>query len=311
MHAIVLGSAAGGGVPQWNCRCPVCRLAWAGDPRVRPRTQSSLAVSRDCEAWLLVNASPDVRQQIAATPLLHPRTGLRHSPIKAVLLTNGDADHVAGLLTLRESQPFDLFATAEILGAIATNRIFDVVNPACVARREVRLGVTFEPIPGLLATLFPVPGKTPLWLEGAAPVIGEMNESTVGIMLEANGRRIAYVPGCAQISDDLRRRVNGVDALLFDGTVLDDDELIRAGVGAKTGWRMGHVPINGAKGAIASLADCAIGQRVFVHINNTNPILIEDSIERHHVEAAGWTVAYDGLMLHFPTSEDLASVSPE
>jgi pyrroloquinoline quinone biosynthesis protein B len=258
-----------------------------------------------------VNASPDVRQQIAATPVLHPRSGLRHSPIHAVLLTNGDVDHVAGLLTLRESQPFDLFATPEILGAIAANRIFDVMNPAYVARRELRLEAAFEPVPGLSATLFPVPGKAPLWLEGAAPVIGEVGESTVGVMFEANGRRIAFVPGCARISEDLRRRVDGVDALLFDGTVLEDDDLIRAGVGTKTGWRMGHVPINGAKGAIAALADCSIGRRVFVHINNTNPILIDGSVERRHVEESGWTVAYDGLMLDFTTSANLATASRE
>ena len=311
MQTIVLGSAAGGGVPQWNCRCPVCRLAWAGDPRVRPRTQSGLAVSRDGEAWLLVNASPDIRQQIAATPVLHPKSGLRHSPIQAVLLTNGDIDHVAGLFTLRENQRFDLFATAEILGAIAANRVFDVVNPACVARREVQLEATFEPLPGLQATLFPVPGKVPLWLEGADPVIGMVGESTVGVMFEADGRRIAYVPGCARISDDLRRRVDGVDALLFDGTVLEDDDLIRAGVGVKTGWRMGHVPINGANGSIAALADCHIGQRVFVHINNTNPILVDDSAERRQVEEAGWTVAYDGLTLHFATSANLVKGNPE
>lgn len=311
MRAIILGSAAGGGVPQWNCRCPVCRFAWAGDPRVKPRTQSSLAVSRDGETWILVNASPDIRQQIAATPPLHPRSGLRHSPLQAVLLTNGDVDHVAGLLTLRESQPFDLFATAGILDAVAANPIFDVLNPAHVARREVRLESTFEPLPGLLATLFPVPGKAPLWLEGDAPVIGELGESTVGVMFEADGRRIAYVPGCARITDDLRRRVEGVDALLFDGTVLEDDDLIRAGVGAKTGWRMGHVPINGAEGAIAALAGCSIGRRVFVHINNTNPILIEGSAERRLVEESGWTVAHDGLMLDFIAATNLAAASPE
>ncbi len=298
MKAIVLGSAAGGGVPQWNCRCPVCSLAWAGDPRVRPRTQSSLAVSPDGEHWLLVNASPDIRQQIAATPALHPRTGLRHSPIRAVLLTNGDVDHVAGLLTLRESQPFDLLATGEILRALAGSPVFDVMNPAHVARREVRLDASFEPVPGLRATLFPVPGKAPLWLEGSAPVIGEAGESTVGVLLEAGGRRLAYVPGCARISEDLRRRVEGVDALLFDGTVLEDDDLIRAGVGTKTGWRMGHVPMNGPQGSITGLADLAIGQRVFVHVNNTNPVLVEGSSERRGVEEAGWTVAHDGLTFH-------------
>lgn len=298
MQAIVLGSAAGGGVPQWNCRCPVCSLAWAGDPRVRPRTQSSLAVSPDGEAWLLVNASPDIRQQIAATPALHPRSGLRHSPLRAVLLTNGDVDHVAGLLTLRESQPYDLLGTPEILGAIAANRVFDVMNPAYVTRREVCLETPFEPVPGLRATLFPVPGKAPLWLEGAAPVIGEAGESTVGVLLEAGGRRLAYVPGCARVSEDLRRRVDGVDALLFDGTVLEDDDLIRAGVGTKTGWRMGHVPMNGPQGSIAGLSDLRIGRRVFVHVNNTNPVLVEGSGERRAVEEAGWTVAHDGLTLH-------------
>ena len=311
MRAIVLGSAAGGGVPQWNCRCPVCSLAWAGDPRVRPRTQSSLAVSPDGETWLLVNASPDIRQQIAATRALHPRSGLRHSPICAVLLTNGDVDHVAGLLTLRESQSFDLLGTPEILGAIAANRIFDVMNPAHVTRREVRLEDPFEPVEGLRATLFPVPGKAPLWLEGAAPIIGEAGESTVGVLFEAQGRRIAYVPGCARISDDLRRRVDGLDALLFDGTVLEDDDLIRAGVGTKTGWRMGHVPINGPEGAIAGLADCAIEQRVFVHINNTNPVLVEGSGERRAVEEAGWTVAHDGLILHLKPQADNVAASTD
>jgi pyrroloquinoline quinone biosynthesis protein B len=311
MQAIVLGSAAGGGVPQWNCRCPVCELAWMGDPRVRPRTQSSLAVSLDGEAWLVVNASPDIRQQIAATPALHPRSGLRHSPITSVLLTNGDVDHVAGLLTLRESQPFDLFGTPEILGAIAANRIFDVMNLAHVARREVHLEVPFEPLKGLRATLFPVPGKAPLWLESSAPIIGEAGESTVGGLFEARGRRLAYVPGCARISDDLRRRLDGLDALFFDGTVLEDDDLIRAGVGTKTGWRMGHVPMNGPEGAIAGLADCAIGRRVFVHINNTNPVLIEGSDERRAIEEVGWTVAHDGLTLHLTPQAAIAAVSTD
>ncbi len=297
MQAIVLGSAAGGGVPQWNCRCPICRLAWAGDPRVRPRTQSSLVASPDGERWLLVNASPDIRQQIAATPALHPREGLRHSPIAAVLLTNGDVDHVAGLLTLRESQSFDLYATPEILSAIGANPVFDVLDPAHVRRREIGVEGRFSPLPGLDVALFPVPGKAPLWLEGAAPVIGEAGESTVGALIEAGGRRLAHVPGCAKISEDLRRRVEGVDALLFDGTVLEDDDMIRAGVGTKTGWRMGHVPMAGPQGSIAGLADLDIGRRVFVHVNNTNPVLVEGSDERRAVEAAGWTVAHDGLAL--------------
>jgi pyrroloquinoline quinone biosynthesis protein B len=300
VQAIILGSAAGGGVPQWNCRCPVCSLAWDGDPRVRPRTQSSLAVSADGARWLVVNASPDIRQQIAANPALHPREGLRHSPISAVLLTNGDVDHVAGLLALRESQPLALYGTREILTALNANPIFDVLNPTCVERREVALNSTIEPLPGLRATLFPVPGKAPLWLEGAAPVIGEAGESTVGVLIEAGGRRLAYVPGCARVGEELRRRVDGVDALLLDGTVLEDDDMIRAGVGAKTGWRMGHVPMNGPTGSIVGLSDLVIGRRVFVHVNNTNPVLVEGSAERRYVEESGWTIAHDGLTLHLP-----------
>jgi len=265
---------------------------------VKPRTQSSLAVSANGDNWLLINASPDLRQQIAATPALHPKMGLRHSPITAVLVTNGDVDHVAGLLSLRESQPFQLFGTAQVLAAISDNTVFDVMAPRFVPRLAVALEETFEPVPGLAATLFPVPGKAPLWLEKGEPSIGEATEATVGAMIEANGRRIAYIPGCALVTDAVRERVGRVDALLFDGTVLADDDLIRAGVGEKTGWRMGHVPMTGDRGSIRALAEAPIGQRIFVHINNTNPILIEDSVERRLVEEAGWIVAHDGMVVN-------------
>jgi pyrroloquinoline quinone biosynthesis protein B len=296
VQAIVLGSAAGGGIPQWNCRCPVCSLVWAGDPRVEARTQSSLAVSADGERWLVVNASPDIRQQIAANPALQPR-GLRDSPIAAVLLTNGDVDHVAGLLTLREGQPFQLYATSNILDALAGNRIFDVVAPGVVPRIKLALNRAFEPLPGLAVTLFPVPGKTPLWLEEGEPVIGESTGTTIGVMVEANGRRIAYIPGCAHVDDDVRRRVAGADLLLFDGTVMENDDMIRAGVGTKTGWRMGHVAMEGPTGSMAGFADLDIGRKIYVHINNTNPALVAGSPERARVEAAGWTLATDGLTL--------------
>ena len=297
MHVVILGSAAGGGVPQWNCRCSICSLAWAGDPRVKPRTQSSIAVSPDGERWLLLNASPDIRQQIQANPPMHPREGLRHSPIHAVLLTNGDVDHVAGLLTLREGQPFTLYATPGILASVTDNRVFDVMAADVVKRQMISLNATFEPVPGLKVTLFSVPGKVPLWLEDASMQIGAETETTVGTMIEAGAKRLAYIPGCARVTDDLKARVAGVDALLFDGTVLEDDDMIRAGVGTKTGWRMGHIQMNGETGSIASFDGVEIGRRVFVHINNTNPVLVEDSPERAGVEARGWTVAHDGLAL--------------
>ncbi len=295
MQLVILGSAAGGGIPQWNCRCSICSLAWEGDPRVKPRTQSSIAVSPDGERWLLVNASPDIRQQIQGNRQMHPREGLRHSPIHAVLLTNGDVDHVAGLLTLREMQVFTLYATPGILGSVNDNRVFDVLNAEAVQRQSIALNETFEPVPGLTVTLFAVPGKVPLWLEDASMQIGAETETTVGAMIEAGGKRLAYIPGCARVTDDLKRRIAGVDALLFDGTVLEDDDMIRAGVGTKTGWRMGHIQMNGETGSIASLADAEIGRRVFVHINNTNPVLVEGSTERESVESRGWTVGHDGM----------------
>lgn len=297
MRVVVLGSAAGGGLPQWNCRCPICMMARQEPERVRPRTQSSIAVSAEGTDWLLINASPDIRQQLSDNPAMHPREGLRHSPIQSVLLTNGDVDHVAGLLTLREGQAFTLYATRGILQSVNANRVFDVMAEGIVARRDIAMNELFSPLPGLTVTLFPVPGKVPLWLEDETMEIGAETETTVGALIEAGGRRLAYVPGCARVSDDLKRRIAGVDALLFDGTVLHDDDMIRAGVGTKTGWRMGHVPMRGDGGSIAALAEVPLGARVFVHINNTNPVLVEGSAERADIEAAGWTVAHDGLSL--------------
>lgn len=297
MKAIVLGSAAGGGVPQWNCRCRICQLARAGDARVSSRTQSSLAVSADGEAWLLINASPDVRQQISATTELHPRRGLRDSPISAVLLTNGDVDHVAGLLTLRESQAFRLYATQSVAQAVDANRIFAVCAPGLVPRLPVTMGTRFEPVPGLQVEMFAVPGKVALWLEDETMRIGDETDSTVGLEITAGGKRLLYIPGCAQVTDALCQRVAGADALLFDGTMWTDDEMVEAGLGSKTARRMGHVPLSGAGGSIAALADAPVRRRVFVHINNTNPILVEGSRERAAAERAGWEVAADGMRI--------------
>jgi len=297
VKAIILGSGAGGGVPQWNCRCAICEMARAGDPRVLPRTQSSLAVSLDERQWLLINASPDIRQQIAGADELFPHEAARHSPIAAVLLTNGDVDHIAGLLSLRESQAFSLYATAQTLRAVDANRVFSVVNPAFVTRRAIDLHHPFEALPGLSVELFSVPGKVPLWLEDENLRIGEAGEHTVGVEIKADGQRLLYVPGCAAIDDKVRKRLDGADMLLFDGTLWTDEEMIAAGVGVKTGRRMGHVPVSSGDGAIAALAGLAIGRRIFVHINNTNPILIDGSPERRQAEAAGWEIGFDGMRM--------------
>jgi pyrroloquinoline quinone biosynthesis protein B len=295
LRALVLGSGGGGGVPQWNCGCRVCRLAWEGDARVKPRTQSSLAVSADGARWLLLNASIDLRQQILATPALQPKGERRHSPIAAVLLTNTDVDHAAGLLALRERHAFTIWGTRATLDTIGANRIFDVVGRDIVPRRAVRLGEPFEPLPGLTLELFPVPGKVPLWLEEGAVKTDEIGEGTVGVAVEAAGRRLVYAPGCARVTDDLHRRIAAAHALFFDGTLYSDDEMIANGLGDKTGRRMGHMPVSGPGGTLEALARHVRVHKILIHINNSNPILIEGSPEEAKVKAAGWDVAFDGM----------------
>ena len=290
--AVVLGSAAGGGFPQWNCCCPVCRLAWAGDPRVKPRTQASIAVSADGERWLLINASPDLRAQISATPVLHPKADRRDSPIAAVILTGAEIDQTTGLLTLRERQPFRLLATAATHGFVAGNPMFSALQPDLVPRLTIVPGECFAPLPGIEAELFSVPGKVPLYLEGDH----SKNEAdvNVGVELRAGTARLVYVPGAAAVPAPIQGRLARADIVLFDGTLYRDDEMILTGTGEKTGRRMGHMPIDGPDGTLVTLAGLS-GRRLFIHINNTNPILIEGSPERAHVTAAGWEVAEDGM----------------
>ncbi|TJZ92240.1 pyrroloquinoline quinone biosynthesis protein PqqB [Paracoccus gahaiensis] len=289
MQIIILGAAAGGGLPQWNCGCDNCDAARAG--RIPSLTQSSIAVSADGQDWAILNASPDIRAQLAATPALHP-TGPRQMPLRAVLVTNGDIDHVAGLLTLRESQPFDLYATAAIHDALAANPMMRAVNPDFVPRRTVALDQTAELTPGLTATLFAVPGKVPLYQEGEVVETGLMGETTVGVELRAGDRRALYIPGCADLPDGLRDRIEGADALFFDGTLWQDDEMIRMGLGRKTGRRMGHMA---ATDTMPALAQTTIGRRIFVHINNSNPLTDPDSPEAAEAAGQGWQIGRDGM----------------
>jgi pyrroloquinoline quinone biosynthesis protein B len=293
LTAIVLGSAAGGGFPQWNCRCPVCRLAWDGDPRVRMRTQASLAVSADGRRWVLLNASPDLRAQLEATPVLQPQGSMRSSPIEAVVLTGAEVDQIAGLLNLRERQPFAVHGTDATLGAIADNPIFGVLAPDVVERRPIALGRPFE-VAGIEAELFTVPGKVPLYLERGDPQTAEESGANVGVELRAGGSRLVFVPGAAAITPSLMDRLARADVVMFDGTLFTDDEMIRNGSGGKTGRRMGHMPIEGADGSLQALAGLS-ARRIYIHINNTNPILIDGSPERRLVEAAGFEVATDGM----------------
>lgn len=295
LRALVLGSAAGGGVPQWNCGCRVCRLAWSGDKRVKPRTQVGLALTVDGDNWVLLNASIDLRQQILVTPPLHPKGAGRHSPISAVVLTNAEVDSSAGLLALRERQPLVLFGTQTTLDAIGANRIFEVVDRAVAPRRAVRLGEPFEPVPGVKLELFAIPGKVPLWLEEGNVSTDDIGEGTVCVAVEAAGKRLVYAPGCAHVTEDLDARIAKADVLFFDGTLFADDEMIANGLGDKTGRRMGHMPVSGPGGTLESLARHAHVRRILIHINNSNPILIEGSAEEAKVKAAGWEIAFDGM----------------
>ena len=302
----VLGSAAGGGLPQWNCNGRNSADARKGAAGLTPRTQASVAVTADGAQWVLLNAAPDLRQQINETPELHPEPdgGPRNSPIKAVVLTNGDVDAVAGLLTLREGQPFTVYGTERVLGVLAANSIFDVLDARLVKRVVMGFERPFAvegpsgPV-GITIEAFPVPGKVPLYLEDAkaGAGLGTQEGDTVGLKVTeiSSGRHFFYVPGCAKLDDALRARLKGAPLLFFDGTLYTNDEMIAQGLLNKTGERMGHMNMSGSAGSIAEIAPLAVGRKIFIHINNSNPALREGSPERAAVEKAGWEISYDGM----------------
>lgn len=299
MQFLVLGSAAGGGLPQWNCLCENCRLAYQGDGRLSARTQCSVAVSGDGENWIVLSATPDLRQQIIANPALHPKIAPRHSPIKAVFAPNGDIDNIAGLLVMREMQPFTIYATRSVM-AQTQGGVFGVLNADVVKRQVIALDETVDTGMGFTITAFVTPGKIPLYME--SPNEGEIElaaegEYTVGVEIRQNGRRFYYIPSCARMTDALRKRLEGAEILFFDGTTFEDDEMLRQGLMPKTAWRMGHMAMNGERGSLRALADVDIRRRIFVHINNSNPALRHDSTERAQVEAAGWQIGHDGLLI--------------
>lgn len=307
MRLKIIGSAAGGGFPQWNCNYQLSRAAWNGQANVRARTQSSLAASANGNDWVLFNASPDIRQQIAATPELQPRPDapLRSTPIRAVVLTNADVDHIAGLLSMREREPFVLYASRRVLDVLDSNSIFNVLDRSIVERRELVLNRqttivgTDAMMTGITVETFPVPGKVALFFED--PASGDNNFGTqdgdaVGLKISSpDGAAAFYIPGCARIEESLKARLANAQCLLFDGTVYTDDEMIRAGVGVKTGARMGHIHIAGDDGSMAAIGALGIIKRIYVHINNTNPILDATSPEHAAVVRAGWKVAFDGM----------------
>jgi len=299
MKILVLGAAAGGGFPQWNSNDDIARRARTGE--IPPRSQSSIAVSADGRRWVLFNASPDLRQQIHNNAQLHPAADgpLRASPIAAVVLTNADVDHVAGLLSLRERQPLALYGHERVLDILARNSIFNVLDPNFVARRVLPTG-NDAPLHdqsgaslGLNVQAFAVPGKVALWLEDASlPGFGTAEGDTLGLRIsDEAGNSFFYIPACAAMTPELARRLSDASLVFFDGTLWRDDEMIVAGVGSKTGARMGHMSCDAS---IAAFAPLNVKRKIFIHINNTNPLFVTGSKARAEAQAAGWEIADDG-----------------
>jgi pyrroloquinoline quinone biosynthesis protein B len=294
----VLGSAAGGGFPQWNCGCPNCGAVREGRLAVEPRTQESIAVSADGVRWVLLNCSPDVAQQVEAFAPLRPRA-LRDTPIAAIVLTNGDLDHCLGLLVLREAQRLVVHATDAVRDAFVENPFARTLErfPGQVEWRAPALGVE-SPLAdtGLRLTAVPAPGKPPLHREGRADPVAEDN---VGLVVRDPEARVslAYFPGVARLTDVVVRALDAADCVFFDGTFWAGDELRALGIGGRPAEAMGHLPVGGPAGSLAALASLRAPRRVYIHVNNTNPMLREDGPERAAVGAAGWEVASDGLEL--------------
>jgi pyrroloquinoline quinone biosynthesis protein B len=305
MRIKVLGSAAGGGFPQWNCNCRNCASVRAGTPGFRARTQSSLAVSRDGISWALLNASPDLRQQINDNRELQPdiKAGLRHSPIKAAVLTNGDVDHIIGLINLREAQPFAIYASKRILDVLAANSVFQVLADPLVPRNEITLDQPFNLAGGgvdlgLTVEAFAVPGKVALYLEDkSSGDYGGREGDTIGLKISdpAEKKSFFYIPGCAAVDERLATRLKGAPVVFFDGTLFTDDEMIEQGLLNKTGARMGHISMSGDAGSITAFSKLGVGRLIYVHINNSNPALDENSPARKAIDGAGWEVGYDGM----------------
>jgi pyrroloquinoline quinone biosynthesis protein B len=295
MRIRVLGSAAGGGFPQWNCGCRNCTSVRAGDARLLRRTQDSLAVTRDGDRWHVINASPDILRQIDASPALWPRSA-RHSPIASIVLTNGDLDHVLGLFSLRESWPLTLYATAAVRrGLEDRNAIFRTLRrfDGQVTWRALELDREVEIEPNLFLTARAARGKLPVHLEGIASPSPEDNVS-LWIRDGISGKRAAYL-GATSSAEGVEATVAGLDCVFFDGTFWSSDELIALGLSKARAEDMAHLPVGGPGGSLAALGRVAVRHKIYTHINNSNPILVQGSPEECAVRDAGWQIAYDGM----------------
>jgi pyrroloquinoline quinone biosynthesis protein B len=304
MRIKILGSAAGGGFPQWNCGCRHCAASRAGTFQGMSRTQTQVAVSNDGRAWFLLNTSPDLRTQIEATRELHPRCAGRDSPINAVLLTSGDVDQIAGLLSLRELQPFRIYCTASIRQILQQdNSIFGMLNRVSgqVSWTEIRCDASFplltieENESGMRCTVFSLGSHYPPYVSRERAASLKAEEALLGLTLaSSSGGQLTYMPAVPAVDATLIEHMEAADLLLFDGTFWSDDELIRVQGGGSTARQMGHIPVSGADGSLHMLARLKHPRKIFVHVNNTNPMLNKSGPQYEEVRAAGWEVAEDG-----------------
>jgi len=308
MRIEILGSAAGGGFPQWNCNCENCRCIRTGNFRGKSRTQTQVAVSDDGRTWFLLNASPDLRMQIERTPALQPSRAVRDSPITGVLITSADIDQIAGLLSLRELQPFRIYSTASLRHILREdNSVFGMLNrvPDQVCWTDVKMEVNFPLLTvdgsesGICCEVFSLEKKYPTYVSQERAAMLNPQEASLAAMLTASsGRRIAYMPAVPAITEPLLRLLETADLVLFDGTFWSDDELIRLQGSGATARDMGHVPVSGSDGSLRALAGLQRPRKLFVHVNNTNPMLDESGAAYREVRAAGWEIAEDGWQLN-------------
>jgi pyrroloquinoline quinone biosynthesis protein B len=294
----VLGAAAGGAFPQWNCACNQCRRLRSGTFAGQPRTQAQIAISEDGISWTLLNASPDLRFQIEATPQLWPTGNSLHSPITSVVITAAEADTVAGLLSLREFQPLEIYATPSVLRILREdNSLFGLLDrvPRQAIWKEIQPGAEF--VAGQLQFHpFSLSGGFPGFVSTNRRAELDACEAVLGLVVESSsGASLAYLPGAAKVEDSWRDFLDECDVLLFDGTFWTEDELCRVRGGGKPASAMGHLPLSGPCGSIAALRDIKCPRKIFFHINNTNPILDESSQAYAEVQEAGWEVARDGM----------------
>ena len=304
MRVKILGSAGGGGFPQWNCACPNCRAVRTGTFRGKARTQAQVAISADSRFWFLLGASPDMRAQIEASPELHPREGVRQSPIGGAVLANADVDHVLGLLLLRELQPLRVHATESIRRILVEdNSMFGMLQRVAgqVTWSSFAPATTFPLLnasgedSGLRCRALSLGTHYPAYVSTQRQGEFKPGEASLGLIVESpSGKSLAYMSAVPEISDSLLKEFDSADVLLFDGTFWSDDELIQIQGSGQTARQMGHVPVSSAGGSLSRLAGLRRPRKIYIHINNTNPMLNEAGAEYRQVRESGWEIAEDG-----------------